>query len=184
MPAGVRAIAPIDLQAATGITDVQLEPDRFTKYKTYGDTLAAYEKEPPIRVLFENGAGDKNNLGAPFGTYEMRLPSRGRRRNAVPTSWWFQPDQALSSEAADDLRRRRQRVDVVRLRPDREAGDRLPRLDLRHLGRASELRLARVAVRQGARVRQSGAQQDHGRRADRAASTSGSVPPRPTPISK
>ncbi len=96
VPAGIRAIAPAIFQAATGISGVQLEPDRFTQYTDYDAALAAYEAEPPIRILFENGAGDPNNLGAPFGTYELHFPS-WPPPNAQPTAWYFQPDQKLSS---------------------------------------------------------------------------------------
>jgi predicted acyl esterase len=98
VPAGVRAIAPIIFEQATGISGVQLEPDRFTQYPTYAAALAAYESEPPIRVLFENGTGDKSNLGAPFGTYEMHFTS-WPPPNVQPTSWFFQPDQMLGASA-------------------------------------------------------------------------------------
>jgi len=95
VPAGIRALAPAIFQAATGIGGVQLERDRFTQFTNYDAALAAYEEEPPIRVLFENGAGDAHNLGAPFGTYEMHFPS-WPPPDAVPTAWYFQPDQKLS----------------------------------------------------------------------------------------
>ena len=46
--------------------------------------------------MFENGAGDPNNLGAPFGTYEMHFPS-WPPPDAVPTRWYFEPDQQLAA---------------------------------------------------------------------------------------
>ncbi len=98
VPPAIRALAPVIFQQATGISGVQLEPDRFTQYTNYADALHAYESEPPIRVLFENGAGDPNNLGAPFGTYEMHFSS-WPPENAKPTAWYFGPDQTLSSHA-------------------------------------------------------------------------------------
>jgi predicted acyl esterase len=97
VPAGVRAIAPIIFETATGIKNVQLEPDRFTDHATYASALADYESEQPVRILFENGAGNKTNLGAPFGTYEMRFPS-WPPPNAVATTWFLQPDQKLSKK--------------------------------------------------------------------------------------
>ncbi len=97
VPAGIRALAPVIFQGATGISGVQLEPDRFTQYTDYDAALGAYEAEPPIRILFENGAGDPNNLGAPFGTYELHFPS-WPPPNAQPAAWYFQPDQKLSPE--------------------------------------------------------------------------------------
>jgi predicted acyl esterase len=98
VPAGIRAIAPVIFQQATGINGVQLEPDRFTQYTNYADALHAYESEAPIRVLFENGAGDPGNLGAPFGTYELHFSS-WPPPNAKPTTWYFGPDQTLTKHA-------------------------------------------------------------------------------------
>jgi uncharacterized protein len=97
VPANIRALAPVIFQVATGISGVQLEPDRFTQFTNYDAALAAYEAEPPIRILFENGVGDPNNLGAPFGTYELHFPS-WPPPNAVATAWYFQPDQKLSRD--------------------------------------------------------------------------------------
>ena len=92
----IRALAPALFQAATGISGVQLEPDRFPANISYATALAEYESEAPVRVVFENGAGDANNLGAPIGTYEMHFPS-WPPPSAVPTRWYFAPDQQLSS---------------------------------------------------------------------------------------
>ena len=109
VPAGVRALAPAIFAAATGISGVQLEPDRFTQYPTYAAALAAYEAEPPVRILLENGAGDPNNLGAPFGTYEVHFPS-WPPPNAVATTWWFQADQKLWPAKPTDEGQRRPRA--------------------------------------------------------------------------
>src|SRR5262249_44935622 len=62
------------------------------------------ESEPPVRILFENGAGDASNPGAPIGRYEIGFSS-WPPPNAVPTAWYFQPDQKLASAppaVADD----------------------------------------------------------------------------------
>ncbi|HVJ97738.1 MAG TPA: CocE/NonD family hydrolase, partial [Acidimicrobiia bacterium] len=98
VPDSVRPLAPVIFLIATGIDGVQLEADRFTSYPTYAAALAAYEAEGPVRILFENGAGDATNLGAPFGTYELRFPS-WPPPSAIPTRWYFQPDQKLGSSA-------------------------------------------------------------------------------------
>jgi hypothetical protein len=92
------------IQAATGISGVQLPPDRFDNTKSYASQLALYKAEPPVRILFENGGGDPSNLGAPLGRYEMHFSS-WPPRNAVPTAWYFQPDQKLATTpptVADD----------------------------------------------------------------------------------
>lgn len=98
VPDAIRPLAPVIFLIATGIDGVQLEADRFTSYSTYEEALAAYEAEGPVRILFENGAGDATNLGAPFGTYELRFPS-WPPPSAMPTRWYFQPDQALTPSA-------------------------------------------------------------------------------------
>jgi predicted acyl esterase len=94
----VRALAPAIIDIATGIAGVQLPPDRFDNTKSYASQLALYQAEPPIRILFENGAGDPSNLGAPIGDYEMRFAS-WPPPSAVPTPWYFQPDQKLTTTA-------------------------------------------------------------------------------------
>ncbi|HEV7526872.1 MAG TPA: CocE/NonD family hydrolase, partial [Acidimicrobiia bacterium] len=94
----IRLLAPAIFAAATGISGVQLPPDRFDNTKSYASQLAKYEAEPPVRLLLENGVGDASNLGAPFGDYELTFPS-WPPPSTVPTSWYFQPDQKLSSTA-------------------------------------------------------------------------------------
>ncbi len=91
----IRLIAPAVIQAATGIAGVQLPPDRFDNTQTYASQLANYQAEPPVRIVFENGAGDPNNLGAPIGDYSVSFPS-WPPPNAKPTAWYFQPDQKLA----------------------------------------------------------------------------------------
>jgi LPXTG-motif cell wall-anchored protein len=98
VPDAIRPLAPVIFLLATGIDGVELEADRFTSYPSYAAALAAYEAEGPVRILFENGAGDPTNLGAPFGTYELRFPS-WPPPSAMPTRWYFQPDQTLGRSA-------------------------------------------------------------------------------------
>jgi predicted acyl esterase len=94
----LRALAPVIFQSATGIGGVQLPPDRFDNTQTYASQLAKYRAEPPVRILFENGVGHRDNLGAPFGDYEISFPS-WPPPNVKPTSWYFQPDQKLAPSA-------------------------------------------------------------------------------------
>jgi predicted acyl esterase len=100
----LRAIAPALFQVAIGVGGVHLPPDRFDNTKSYDSQLAKYESEAPVRIMFENGAGDSSNLGAPIGRYEMHFPS-WPPPNVAPTAWYFQPDQKLASApptVADD----------------------------------------------------------------------------------
>ncbi|HET7507426.1 MAG TPA: CocE/NonD family hydrolase [Solirubrobacterales bacterium] len=60
--AAVQAAAPVIFEEAMGIQGVTLPPDPIQQKLTYGEALAAFEAQKPIRVLFDNGAG-KDPLG-------------------------------------------------------------------------------------------------------------------------
>ena len=53
----IQAAAPVIYQEAMGITGVTMPPDPIQQQPTYEGALAAFEQLPPIRVLFDNGAG-------------------------------------------------------------------------------------------------------------------------------
>ena len=55
-------------------------PDRFDPNTDYAAALAAYQAEPPVRVLFDSGAGGPP--GAPIAAFETTVRRRGRRRRA------------------------------------------------------------------------------------------------------
>jgi uncharacterized protein len=55
--ATIRAAAPVVYQEAMGITGVTLPPDPIQLQPTYALALAAFERLPSVRVLFDNGAG-------------------------------------------------------------------------------------------------------------------------------
>ncbi len=73
-----------------------LPPDRFTGETDFDAALARYQAEPPIRVLFDNGAG---------GATRARPSPRSRRRstawpppNATARSLYLGPDGALGTQ--------------------------------------------------------------------------------------
>jgi hypothetical protein len=70
--ASAKAIAPYIGQQVIGsagqLTTLAFPADRFTG-KTYAQALAAYEAEPKVRVLFENGAGAGVEPGLPQQAY-------------------------------------------------------------------------------------------------------------------
>ncbi len=70
----IRAAAPVIYQEAMGITGVTLPPDPIQLQPTYATALAAFEKLPPIRVLFDNGAGGLQP-GHPVPAFEQSWPS-------------------------------------------------------------------------------------------------------------
>ena len=72
--AQVRATAPLVYEAAFGIEGVTLPPDPIQEEPTYEGALAAFEKLPPIRLLFDNGAGG-SKPGQPYPGFEQSFAS-------------------------------------------------------------------------------------------------------------
>lgn len=106
--ASVKGIAPYIGQQVIGsagqLTTLPFPADRFTG-KTYAQALAAYEAEPKVRVLFENGAGtDGIEPGLPHPAYAKDLrayPAAG----VTAQRWYFGADGTLTTSAptaADD----------------------------------------------------------------------------------
>ena len=76
LSAYLRAGAPEVFKENFGVSGLTFEPDRFTRFtdSQYGPALKAYEAEPPVRVLFESGAGGKVP-GSPQARFETTFPS-------------------------------------------------------------------------------------------------------------
>lgn len=107
--ATAQLIAPVIAQQVVGsaapLTQLQYPANRFAG-KTYAQALAAYEAEPPVRVLFENGAGVTPGVAAglpqaafaqDFAAYPMPGTTAAR--------WYFGDDGTLSTSpptASDD----------------------------------------------------------------------------------
>jgi predicted acyl esterase len=97
VPALFRALAPTIYQQGLGISGMTLPPDRFDKYTSYAKALAAYQAEPEVRVLFGNGSGNPTNPGSPVAAFEHDF-SQWPPKETEPTTYYFQPDQQLSSK--------------------------------------------------------------------------------------
>jgi predicted acyl esterase len=79
--ATIRAGAPVVYKEAMGIDGVTLPRDPIQEQPTYAGALAAFEQLPPIRVLFDNGAGG-SSPGHPLPGFEQsysRFPVPGTR---------------------------------------------------------------------------------------------------------
>jgi len=94
IPPAVRFAAPLIYQTVTGVAGVQLPPDRFGGYTDFGAALAAYQAEPPVRILWENGARPGSPAGAPEPVGETAF-SQWPPAAAVPTPWYLRPDGRL-----------------------------------------------------------------------------------------
>jgi predicted acyl esterase len=92
--ARIQATAPLVYQAAMGIDNVTLPPDPIQQEPTYDGALAAFEKQPMIRVLFDNGAG--KDPGQPYPGFEKSFasfPVPGTKAR----SWFFGKGGVLGS---------------------------------------------------------------------------------------
>jgi predicted acyl esterase len=72
--AAAHAAAPAIYQEAMGISGVTMPPDPIQLQPTYAGALAAFEKLPSIRVLFDNGAGGQQP-GQPQPAFEQSWAS-------------------------------------------------------------------------------------------------------------
>lgn len=70
MNAVVRAVLPSEMENNFG-APIELQPDRFLDLddSEYEDALARFEADPPVRILFESGAGGEVP-GAPYHRFE------------------------------------------------------------------------------------------------------------------
>lgn len=100
--AAVRAAAPVIYQAAMGLPQdevVTLPPDPIQALPTYELALEAFEKLPPVRVLFENGAGPgptgTADAGDPYPAFEASFDSFPVRDTQART-WYFGPGGTLA----------------------------------------------------------------------------------------
>ncbi len=89
-----RAIASLLLAGAFG-RGVGIPPDRFDPSVGYDAALAAYEAEPRVRVLFDEGAGGPP--GAPVAGVEASF-TQWPPSTVEPRAWYFQPGGALAAE--------------------------------------------------------------------------------------
>ena len=86
--------APLVYQQAMGINGVTLPPDPIQQQLTYAGALAAFEKLPSVRILFDNGAG--STAGYPVPGFERSFPSFPVPGTKART-WYFGGGGALQA---------------------------------------------------------------------------------------
>ncbi|MBV9831459.1 MAG: CocE/NonD family hydrolase, partial [Marmoricola sp.] len=99
----VRAAAPLIYQTAMGTPQndlITLPADPVQLQPTYALAKSAFEQQPPVRVLFDNGAGTSptgsRTAGDPYAAYEhsfATLPVPGVQAR----SWYLAPQGALGA---------------------------------------------------------------------------------------
>jgi predicted acyl esterase len=106
----IHAAAPVIYQQAMGIPGVIMPPDPIQEQPTYAGALAAFERLPTIRGLFDNGAGG-TSPGQPLPGFEQSWPSFPIP-GTTARSWYLGASGALGDKAP-----RRKRVDAFTWNP-------------------------------------------------------------------
>jgi hypothetical protein len=87
LPAAVKAGAPVLYQSVQGVNGVTLPRDPIQGLPSYGAALAAFERLPPVRILFDNGAGSATP-GNPVPGFERSFP-RFPLPGTTARSWYL-----------------------------------------------------------------------------------------------
>ena len=103
--AAVHAAAPLIYQSAMGLpsTDsVQLPPDPIQQIPTYQAALAAFDRLPELRVLFDNGAGagatgQPSSPGNPYPGFEVSF-SKYPVPSTTARTWYLGAGGALATD--------------------------------------------------------------------------------------
>jgi predicted acyl esterase len=98
LPPSVQAQAPVVYQAVMGVSGVTLPPDPIRNQPTFEAAKAAFEAQPRVRILFDNGAG--SIPGRPVPTFEqtfkdLPVPS------AKPRIWFLGENGSLRGKPED-----------------------------------------------------------------------------------
>jgi predicted acyl esterase len=104
-PVAMQAIFGIDGPVPGAPPPATLPPDPIQLLPTHDLARAAFEQQPSVRVLFDNGAGNASNPGWPYPAFEQSFssfPIPGTEAR----SWFLAPggelaDQSPGSAAAD-----------------------------------------------------------------------------------
>ncbi len=95
-----RAVAPILASGIYGVDGLELPPDRFAGVP-FDEALATFESEPPIQVLFEEGAADGQPARSPLPRFvesfdAWPIPSTELAR------WYLAGDGSLATTPSAD----------------------------------------------------------------------------------
>ncbi|HEV7459476.1 MAG TPA: CocE/NonD family hydrolase [Solirubrobacteraceae bacterium] len=90
----LKGLAPTIFSAAMGVPNVQLPDDPIQAQPTYQGALAAFQRLPAVRILFDNGAGGAP--GAPVPGFEQSF-SRFPASAARAASWYLGTGGALAT---------------------------------------------------------------------------------------
>ncbi len=93
----IAVLAPELYDTIYGVRDMMIDRSRFRDYATLDEAVDAWKAEPPLRALFESGAGGQT-IGEPVSTFEQSFtawPPPGTE----PLRMYAQPDGSLAADA-------------------------------------------------------------------------------------
>jgi len=99
MPAKIKVLGGVFMSQVFG-TSLQFPDSAFSGFPDAAAARAAYEAEPPVRVIFDTGADPSLPPNAPQGTFEQRfaawpIPS------TIAERYYFQPGGVLAPTEPD-----------------------------------------------------------------------------------
>jgi predicted acyl esterase len=94
LSSSTKALAPTIFKSAMGISGVNLPSDPIQAQPTYAAALAAFQRLPSVRILFDNGAGS-STPGAPVPGFEQSFP-RFPLPGTQARSWYLARGGALA----------------------------------------------------------------------------------------
>ena len=92
---GQRNVAPAIYASVMGVSGVQLPRDPIQEEPDYDSARAAFEAQPPVRILFDNGAGG-DTPGAPVEAFRKSFASFPPPKTQAH-SWFLGSDGALKA---------------------------------------------------------------------------------------
>ncbi len=100
LPQWMRDLAGPEFSKIYGVEGLGFEPDRFPDLGAddYVEALARYEAEPPVRVLFDNGAAVPGQPGAPMHRFELSA-DQWPPATARALELYLGPDGSLAEDA-------------------------------------------------------------------------------------
>ncbi len=98
LSSGDLALAPAVYTTAMGISGVNLPNDPIQQEPSYGAALAAFERLPQVRIMFDNGAGTSRRL-VPVASFEQSFP-RFPLPGTQARFWYLTRDGKLTSGKA------------------------------------------------------------------------------------
>jgi uncharacterized protein len=97
LPPGAAAAAPLVYQTVMGVPGLTLPPDPIQSEPSYEAALQAFQAQPAVRILFDNGAGGTPQTPVPgFERSFSRFPIPGTRAR----SWFFGSKGTLTKKPA------------------------------------------------------------------------------------